>query len=70
MSYSETVFLPQTSFSMKASLTATEPRLLQKWKEANLYSQMVARAEKSGKAPFTIADGQTLHPASTSLKSE
>lgn len=57
MSYSETVFLPQTSFPMKASLTATEPRLLQKWKEANLYSQMVARAEKSGKAPFTIADG-------------
>lgn len=57
MDYSATVFLPKTSFPMKASLATTEVRILQKWKENATYQKMVAGAERSGKPSFTIADG-------------
>lgn len=57
MNYTETVFLPQTSFPMKASLSTTEPRILAKWEKENLYQKMQGKAkERSGK-PFIIADG-------------
>src|SRR5215217_6393559 len=38
--YSETLFLPQTEFPMRAGLPQREPQLLQRWNENNLYERL------------------------------
>ena len=47
--YSETLFLPQTDFPMRAGLPQKEPEILARWAKAGLYRQLRAAAsEKSG----------------------
>lgn len=51
----KTVNLPKTNFSQKANLAQSEPARLKKWKEMDLYSQvMKARA---GREKFILHDG-------------
>src|SRR5579862_287362 len=53
--YSETLFLPQTDFPMRAGLPAKEPDILARWEKADLYGQL--RAAAKGRAKFILHDG-------------
>jgi len=53
--YRATVFLPQTSFPMKAELPKREPQLLQRWEEMGLYQRQ--RAASKGREKFVLHDG-------------
>jgi isoleucyl-tRNA synthetase len=37
--YSETLFLPQTEFPMRAGLPQREPEILARWEKSDLYKQ-------------------------------
>jgi isoleucyl-tRNA synthetase len=53
--YSETLFLPQTDFPMRAGLPRREPEILARWEKAGLYRQL--RAEGKGREKFVLHDG-------------
>ena len=53
--YSETLFLPQTDFPMRAGLPQKEPEILARWEKAGLYGQL--RAAAKGRAKFILHDG-------------
>ncbi|HEY1311509.1 MAG TPA: isoleucine--tRNA ligase [Pseudolabrys sp.] len=53
--YSETLFLPQTDFPMRAGLPQREPEILKRWEEGGLYKQL--RAEAKGREKFILHDG-------------
>lgn len=54
MDYKETVFLPKTTFPMKAQLSVREPEILRKWQESGLYERFNACR---GGEKFTLHDG-------------
>jgi isoleucyl-tRNA synthetase len=53
--YSETLFLPQTDFPMRAGLPQKEPELLARWAKDGLYKQL--REAGKGRAKFVLHDG-------------
>ena len=53
--YSETLFLPETSFPMRAGLPQKEPELLARWQEIGLYKKL--RAASAGRPRFVLHDG-------------
>src|ERR1019366_215507 len=53
--YSETLFLPQTDFPMRAGLPQREPEILARWEVGDLYKQL--RAAAKGKEKFILHDG-------------
>ena len=53
--YSETLFLPQTDFPMRAGLPQKEPELLARWQKTDLYRQL--REEAKGRPKFVLHDG-------------
>ncbi|MGH1479622.1 MAG: isoleucine--tRNA ligase [Geminicoccales bacterium] len=53
--YRSTVFLPKTSFSMKANLPTREPETLARWAKLDLYKRQ--RAAAKGKEKFILHDG-------------
>jgi isoleucyl-tRNA synthetase len=53
--YSETLFLPQTDFPMRAGLPQKEPELLKRWQDTDLYQQL--RAAARGREKFILHDG-------------
>jgi isoleucyl-tRNA synthetase len=53
--YSETLFLPQTGFPMRAGLPQREPQLLQRWNEIRLYERL--REAQKGRTRFVLHDG-------------
>ncbi|MDB5590990.1 isoleucine--tRNA ligase [Enterovirga sp.] len=53
--YSETLFLPQTDFPMRAGLPQREPLLLERWREIDLYRQL--RERSAGRRRFVLHDG-------------
>ena len=53
--YSETLFLPQTDFPMRAGLPQREPELLARWQKQGLYQQM--REAAKGRVKFVLHDG-------------
>src|SRR4249919_2345162 len=53
--YSETLFLPQTEFPMRAGLPQREPEILKRWEKSDLYKQL--RAEAKGREKFILYDG-------------
>lgn len=50
--YKDTIFLPKTSFPMKASLAEREPQIVKRWKEENLYQQL--RKIRKGHPKFIL----------------
>jgi len=55
MSYKDTVFLPQTSFSMKAQLPEREPGFLKMWQQEKIYEK-IQEKNKDGEI-FFLHDG-------------
>lgn len=53
--YKNTLNLPQTAFSMKANLSAQEPKWLAYWQEHAVYEQL--RRERAGQPKFILHDG-------------
>jgi isoleucyl-tRNA synthetase len=53
--YSETLFLPQTDFPMRAGLPQKEPEILARWAKAGLYRQL--RDTAKGREKFILHDG-------------
>ncbi len=53
--YSKTLYLPQTEFPMRAGLPTSEPKMLERWKEIDLYGQL--RESAKGKPKFVLHDG-------------
>jgi len=53
--YSETLFLPQTEFPMRAGLPQQEPKILARWEKADLYREL--RAAAKGREKFILHDG-------------
>ena len=53
--YSETLFLPQTQFPMRAGLPEREPALLARWKSEDLYGKL--RKAGKGRRKFILHDG-------------
>jgi isoleucyl-tRNA synthetase len=53
--WSDTLFLPQTDFPMRAGLPDLEPKLLKRWQEIDLYAKL--RQEAKGKPKFVLHDG-------------
>jgi isoleucyl-tRNA synthetase len=53
--WSDTLFLPQTDFPMRAGLPDLEPKLLKRWQETDLYAKL--RQEAKGKPKFVLHDG-------------
>ena len=54
--YSETLFLPQTDFPMRAGLPQREPEILKRWEEGDLYGRLRAAAKGRDKfiAPHAV----------------
>jgi isoleucyl-tRNA synthetase len=53
--WSATLFLPKTSFAMKAGLPQLEPKLLQRWSNIGLYQRL--RQAAKGRPKFILHDG-------------
>jgi isoleucyl-tRNA synthetase len=53
--YSETLFLPQTDFPMRAGLPQKEPEILARWEKDGLYDRL--RAAAKGREKFILHDG-------------
>ena len=53
--YRDTVFLPDTTFAMRAGLPAREPEWLAKWQRLGVYDRL--RESGKGRAPFVLHDG-------------
>jgi isoleucyl-tRNA synthetase len=53
--YSQTLFLPQTDFPMRAGLPQKEPELLARWEKQNLYGKL--REAAKGRTKFVLHDG-------------
>src|SRR6187431_2439707 len=53
--YSETLFLPQTDFPMRAGLPQREPEILKRWAAQSIYKQM--RDKAKGRPKFILHDG-------------
>src|SRR5215207_10144399 len=53
--YSETLFLPQTEFPMRAGWPEREPVLLARWEKEDLYGKL--REAAKGKRKFILHDG-------------
>jgi isoleucyl-tRNA synthetase len=53
--YSETLFLPQTEFPMRAGLPQREPEILARWEKDDLYRQL--RVAAKGRDKFILHDG-------------
>ena len=53
--WKDTVNLPRTAFPMKASLPASEPQTLARWRQMGLYGRI--RAARAGRPKFVLHDG-------------
>jgi isoleucyl-tRNA synthetase len=51
----QTVNLPKTSFSMKANLPQTEPKVLERWEKEGLYRRI--REARAGRPQYILHDG-------------
>ena len=55
MEYKDTIFLPQTTFEMRANLPLKEPAILEEWDKKNIYSKL--REKSKGREKFILHDG-------------
>ena len=53
--YRATVFLPKTSFPMRASLPTREPEILERWERLDIYRRL--REASAGREKFILHDG-------------
>ncbi|HWR08412.1 MAG TPA: isoleucine--tRNA ligase [Sporomusa sp.] len=55
LDYSKTLNLPQTEFPMRANLPEREPKMLEYWREQQIYDKKTTKSK--GKAKFVLHDG-------------
>ncbi len=55
MEYKDTIFLPKTSFEMRANLPEKEPKILEEWIKNKIFDQL--RKKSKGKEKFILHDG-------------
>ena len=55
MSYDHTLYLPKTSFPMRAGLAKKEPEMLKAWDQAKIYEKVIQK-HKNGDT-FILHDG-------------
>ena len=55
MEYKDTIFLPKTSFEMRANLPQTEPKILEEWDKQKIFKQL--REKSKGREKFVLHDG-------------
>ncbi len=55
--YRDTVFLPETSFPMRAGLPQREPEILEAWRQADLYEAMRRARQAAGAPLYVLHDG-------------
>jgi len=55
MEYKDTIFLPKTSFEMRANLPTKEPKILEEWNKKNIFKQL--REKSKGREKFVLHDG-------------
>ncbi len=55
MEYKNTIFLPKTSFEMRANLPSKEPKILEDWKKNKIFQEL--RKKSKGKEKFVLHDG-------------
>ena len=55
MEYKNTIFLPKTSFEMRANLPSKEPKILEDWNKRNIFNEL--RNKSKGKEKFVLHDG-------------
>jgi isoleucyl-tRNA synthetase len=55
MDYKTTLNLPKTEFPMKANLKDLEPRIIEKWRQENIYGRMQEQAK--GRERYILHDG-------------
>ncbi|MBF0561599.1 MAG: isoleucine--tRNA ligase [Alphaproteobacteria bacterium] len=53
--YKATVFLPRTDFPMRGGLPDLEPKLLERWRQTDLYRRL--RSSAAGREAFVLHDG-------------
>ncbi len=53
--YSTTLYLPQTTFPMRAGLPEAEPKIIAKWQKMDLYKRL--RESAAGKPKYVLHDG-------------
>jgi isoleucyl-tRNA synthetase len=51
----QTINLPKTAFSMKANLPQTEPKMIERWENENLYAAI--RVSRAGRPTYILHDG-------------
>jgi isoleucyl-tRNA synthetase len=60
MDYKDTLLLPKTEFPMRAELPKREPEILQRWRDADIYGQIMAARAGAAANPettFILHDG-------------
>ena len=57
MEYKDTIFLPKTSFEMKANLQTKEPKILEEWDKEKIFYKL--REKSKGREKLVLHDGPT-----------
>ena len=55
MEYKDTIFLPKTSFEMRANLPSKEPAIIEDWDKENIFKKL--RDKSKGREKFVLHDG-------------
>ena len=55
MEYKDTIFLPKTSFEMRANLPSKEPAIIEEWDKENIFKKL--RDKSKGREKFVLHDG-------------
>jgi len=55
MEYKDTIFLPKTSFEMRANLPLKEPKILEEWDNEQIFKKL--REKSKGREKFVLHDG-------------
>ena len=49
MEYKDTIFLPKTSFEMRANLPLKEPKILEEWNKQNIFKKLREKIKRKRK---------------------
>jgi len=55
MEYKDTIFLPKSSFEMRANLPIKEPKILEEWDKEKIFYKL--REKSKGREKFVLHDG-------------
>ena len=55
MEYKDTIFLPKTSFEMRANLPSKEPVIIEEWDKEKIFEKL--RDKSKGREKFILHDG-------------